>query len=84
MSTLIPSITFSNLKKLKASEVREMQCCEVTSDGEYLFTLIVPPYKAGETVISYNKIQAEACAMRCNTVGGTHPDDILGEKYALV
>ena len=33
MATLIPEYPFSEFKKLKAAELRELKSCEITADG---------------------------------------------------
>ena len=42
MSKLIPNITLSQLKGLNSKQIKRLKSCEVTTDGNYLFTLINP------------------------------------------
>lgn len=63
MSTLITEISFTQFKSLKASELKELQSFAVTSDGEYLFTIIIPR-------TDYIQNQAEYMAELSNSVGG--------------
>jgi len=70
MAELIPTYTITEFRKLKASELRELKCCEVTSDGEYLFTFINPNTE-------YIKAQAENMGQLSNSVGGKTLEDIL-------
>lgn len=72
-SELIPSIPFSTLKKLNAAQVRELKCLELTSDGEYLGTLIVPQ-------TDYVRTQADYMGQLSNSVGGKTLEEIEQEK----
>tara|TARA_Y100000310_G_scaffold297274_1_gene330139 strand:- start:1414 stop:1638 length:225 start_codon:yes stop_codon:yes gene_type:complete len=63
MSTLIPEISFTRFKKLKASDIRELQSFTVTSDGMYLMTVVVPR-------TDYVETQTEFLAQLSNSVGG--------------
>jgi hypothetical protein len=40
MSDIIPNITLTDFRKLKAAQLKRLKSCEVYSDGEYLFTFI--------------------------------------------
>jgi hypothetical protein len=73
---LIASMSLSDFKKLKAPEIKEMQSIEIVSDGEYLFTAIIPPYAGGLTIKETIKTQAEFLGQRGNSVGGKAPDDL--------
>lgn len=42
MSKFIPNITLSQLKGLNAKQLKRLKSCEITADGEYLFTFINP------------------------------------------
>lgn len=72
MSDLIPSIPLSKFKKLKASQVKRLKSCEITSDGEYLFTFINPK-------TDYIRTQAEYMAQLSNSVGGQDLEEITAE-----
>ena len=63
MSDYIPSMTISQFKKLKVHELKELQCHEVLTDGEYLFTFINPQ-------TDYVKMQVEFAGQVSNSVGG--------------
>ena len=73
MSDLIPTIKFSDFKRLKASELSRLKSCEVISDGQHLFTFIQP-------TTDYVKVQAEYLALKSNTIGGVDIEDLLAEK----
>lgn len=69
MSDLIPSIPLSRFKKLKAHELRRLKSCEITSDGEYLFSFINPQ-------TDYIRTQAEYMAQLSNSVAGQDLEQI--------
>ena len=71
MSTLIPSISFSEFKKLKVSDIRELKAVEVTADNEYLMTVIIPHGDMHST--DYVRIQAEYLGVKANIAGGKDP-----------
>ena len=77
MSDLIPSIPLSKFKKLKAHELQKLKSCEVTSDGEYLFSFIQPQ-------TDYIRTQAEYMAQLSNSVGGQNLEEILEVASATV
>jgi hypothetical protein len=62
MSTLISEISLEDFKKLNASELKRLKCCEVF-DGEYLFTFIRPQTE-------YIRMQSENFGQLSNSVGG--------------
>jgi len=70
MATLIPNITISEFKKLKASQITELKSCEVYSDNEYLFTFV-------NSNNDYVRTQAEYLALKSNTIGGKAIEEIL-------
>ena len=72
MSDLIPSIPLSKFKSLKASQVKRLKSCEVTSDGEYLFTFINPQ-------TDYIRTKAEYMAQLSNSVGGQGLEEVTAE-----
>lgn len=78
-SNLIPAISLSDLKKLSASKLRDMKSAEVTTDGETLFIVIIPPRDGGMSITDVIKTQAEYLAVRGNTVGGKNPAELLAE-----
>lgn len=69
MATLIPILSISEFKKLKASELRNLKSCEVYSDGEYLFTFI-----NGQT--DYIRLAVESLSQTSNAVGGKTIEEI--------
>jgi len=80
--SLIPQISYTELKKLTASKVKEMKSVEVTSDGEALFYAIIPPEQGGMSITDAIKTQAEYLGVRANTVGGKDPTELLEGKDA--
>lgn len=83
MSTLIPEIPLSEFKKLKAHELKRLKSCEVTSDGQYLFTVIIPPSRGGMSIVDRLKTEAEYLAVSSNTIGGEDLEQIT-EKMVRV
>ena len=71
MSTLIPTMSIAEFKRLKASDIRDLKSVEVTSDGEYLFTAIIPHGDMHST--EYAKANAEELGLRTNITGGKDP-----------
>jgi len=72
--SLIPSITIAEFKKLKAHEIKRLKAVEVTADGDYLFTAIIPH---GDMVANdYIKTQAEYLGNKANISGGLDPAEI--------
>ncbi len=76
MSELIPSIPLSKFKKLKASEIERLKSCEITSDGQYLCTIVRPQ-------TDYIRTKAEYMAQLSNSVGGQGLEEILKEEVAV-
>lgn len=77
MATLIPEISLTEFRKLKAEQLRRLKSCEVTSDGEYLFTFLNPNSE-------YIRAQAEYKAQLSNSVGGEDLVDILSKEPVSV
>ena len=73
MSTLIPNYSITDFKKLKASELKRLKSCEVTSDGSYLFTFI-------NAQTDYIRIQTESLAMLSNSQGCEDLEKIIKEE----
>jgi len=73
LSDIIPSYKFSEFMKLKAHQIKRMKSVEITSDGEYLFTVIVPQ-------TDYIKMQTEFAAQLSNSVRGESLEDILSKE----
>ena len=69
MASLIPELSVSDFKRLKASELKELKSCEVYSDGEYLFTFI-------NAQTDFIKSKAEYMGQLSNAVGGKTMEQI--------
>lgn len=69
MATLVPNITLEDFKKLDASQIRRMKCCEVF-DGEYVFTCTVPR-------TDYIRMEAENKGQLSNSVGGESFEEVM-------
>lgn len=74
MSTLIPEISISEFKSLKASELKQLKSCEVTSDGDYLFTFV----NGKAETSGYLRTQTEYNSQRANAVSGKTLEEIKG------
>ena len=80
MSDLIPSMTITEFRQLKASQIRELKSVEVVSDGEHLFTAMIPH---GDYIArDYVKIQAEYLAVKANITGGVDIEELKGKVDA--
>ena len=76
MAELIPEMSITEFRKLKVSQMKRLRSCEITSDGEYLFTFVNPR-------TDYVRKQAEYMSQLSNSVGGELLKDILEEvSYA--
>jgi len=75
MAELIPNIPFSQFKKLRADQLRELKSCEVTFDGEYLFTFVNGKAEPS----GFLRTQTEFKCQTANAVGGKSLEEILEE-----
>ncbi len=73
MSELIPSYPLSEFKKLKTEEIRRLKSCELTSDGIYVCTIVVPQ-------TDYIRVQTEYNCQTGNAVGGETLENILAKE----
>jgi hypothetical protein len=65
---LIPAMTLKEFKSLRADQLRQLQSVEVTADGEYVFTAIIPPEQGGAEVSGVIRTEAEYLGVRANSV----------------
>jgi len=77
MSTLIPEITITEFRNLKAFELKQLKSCEVYSDGAYLFTFV-------NAQTDYIKAQAEYLSQRGNAASGKTLEEIKEAVNASV
>jgi len=70
MAELVPTYSITEFKKLKVPELKQLKCCEITADGEYLFTFINP--RTG-----YIRNHVEYLGNLSNTVGGKKMEEIM-------
>ncbi len=76
MEGLIPTIMWTEFLKLaKANQLQELKSCEVTFNGEYLFTFVNGHLGEG----SYLRIQTEYLCQQVNAIGGKLPEALLGK-----
>ena len=73
MSNLIPSMSITDFKKLKVSELKRLKSLEILSDGEYLATIVF-------SKTDYIRIRVEGFAHLSNTQGGEDPENVLKKK----
>lgn len=71
MASLIPELTVTEFKALKAHELRELKSCEVFADGEYLFTFL-------NAQTPFIKAKAEYMGQLSNAVSGKTIEEIKG------
>lgn len=63
MATLIPNIELTDFNALSAEQLKRLQCCEVFSGEEYLFTFIRPNTE-------YLRARSEDAGQLSNSIGG--------------
>jgi len=73
MSEFLPTLSLSEFKKLKASQIRELKSIEVISDGVYLFTAIIP--HGDDFTRDYMRTQADYLGLKSNIPGGKDPEE---------
>ena len=71
MASLIPQLSITEFKSLKAHELRELKSSEIYSDGEYLFTFI-------NAQTPFIKAKAEYMGQLSNAVSGKTLEEIKG------
>lgn len=83
MSDLIPNYTWTEfLKVVKLGHLKELKSCEVSFNGEYLFTAIIPH---GDMAASdFARVQAEYLGVKSNIVGGKDLFELKEELDATV
>ncbi len=76
MAELIPTITWTDLVKIvKQGKLPELKACEITFNGDHLFTAIIPH---GDFVAqAYLKTQATYLAVKANISEGKEPEELL-------
>ena len=77
MSEFIPEVKWTDFAKLvKDRQVSELKSCEVTFNGEHLFTAIIP--HGDMSTKDYARTQAEYLGMRSNIAGGKDVEELDG------
>lgn len=69
MAELIPTISFTEFKRLKPEQLKELKSCEVTFNCEYLFTFVNPQ-------TSFIRVQTEYMCQTGNDIGGKDLDTV--------
>ena len=75
MSGLIPTMTITEFKKLHASDIKKLKSVEVISDGEHLFTVIIP--RGDPITRDFIYLTAEALAQKSNITEGVAPEEVV-------
>lgn len=70
MESLIPQISISRFKRLRADELGRLKTCEVFADGEYLFTFV-------NAQTGYIREQAKHLGVLGNPMRGETLEEIL-------
>lgn len=70
---MTPQIAFEVFTNLTANELKRLQSCVVTLDGEHLFTFINPN-------TDYIKLKSENLALLSNTVGGETLEEVTAPE----
>lgn len=76
MATLIPTYSLSDFKRLKADQIRRLKSCEITSDGEYLCTIIMP-------TTDYIKLQCENAGQLSNSLRGETLEQVMKQEVTV-
>ena len=73
--SLIPECNWTDFVSIiKKGKVKDLKSCEITYNGEHIFTAIIPH---GDMMSSdYAKIQAEYLGVKSNIVGGKDPGEL--------
>jgi len=75
-------MTISEFKLLKVKEIKKLKALEIMSDGEWLFTAIIPHGDIFEK--DSIRMPAEMLAVRANVIGGVDPSELKEKKLATV
>lgn len=75
MATLIPEMTITEFRKLKAPQLKRLKCCEVYSNGEYLFSFVNGMLEPS----GYLRTQSENNCQLANAVGGETLEEVTKE-----
>ena len=67
---MIPTVTITDFKKLKAHELKRLKTCEVFADGEYLFTFV-------NAQTGFIREQAKELGVLGNPIKGETIEEIL-------
>jgi len=81
---LIPEVSITDFRKLKARKIKKLKSCNVMADGEVLFIAIIPPENGGISITDNIRTQGEYLGMRGNTVGGKTIEELKEAADALV
>ena len=80
MAELIPSISFTEFRKLKAEQLRRLKSAEITFNGEYLFTFVNGMLEPS----GYLRTQTEYNCQTANAIGGKSLEEVWEKEIAAV
>ena len=78
MAELIPSITITQFRNLKAHQLKRLKSCEVYSDGGYLFTFVNGSGNSEPSI--YLRIQSEYLCQNANAVSGETLEQVTNKE----
>ena len=70
MGEFLPDVPLSEFRRLKVEQVRQLKSVNITGDGEYLCTVIIPNSQ-------YIKVQTDYMGELSNAVGGKDIADVI-------
>jgi len=71
--SIVPEVSITEFKKFKVHELKELKCCEVLSDGEYLFSFVNP-------ATDYIRQQVQNLGQLSNAVKGKDLAEITEQR----
>lgn len=80
MAELIPSIGLGNFRKLNGEQLKRLKSCEITFDGEYLFTFVNGALEEA----GYLRVQTEYLCQTANALRGESLEEILTKETVEV
>lgn len=73
MSNLLPTINYSEFKKLNPEQLKQLKTCEVYFNLAYMFTFVNPQ-------TPYIRTQVEYLGQTGNAIGGKDLKEVLNAK----
>ena len=83
MSDNIPECKWTEFVKIvKDGKIEELKSCEVTFNGIYMFTAIIP--HGDIATKEYAKTQGDYLGLRSNIISGKDPSEVLAKELVEV